>query len=193
MSLAWAWIHSWKSKSSIILKISQINCICCFLHAQCKYTRKSNKICVWDLQMTFSKLHQKYSHYSPSISIFARIVEIRYSQLRISGLLALATLDKNLSSTTHSNKETCFILSLYSCCALNYIRVKITLNKPKFRLHLHIQFNSSPHTTCQNCIAIMTTTSDEHYPRNWRCSFRETELHVYIDLGIQLAWVLVNR
>ena len=28
--------------------------------------RTSNKICVWDLQMTFSKLHQKYSHYSPN-------------------------------------------------------------------------------------------------------------------------------
>ena len=33
-SLAWAWTHSWKSKSSIISKVSQINCICCFLHAK---------------------------------------------------------------------------------------------------------------------------------------------------------------
>ena len=36
--------------------------------------------------MAFSKLHQKYSHYSPNIRIFARIVKIRYSQLRIAGL-----------------------------------------------------------------------------------------------------------
>ena len=36
--------------------------------------------------MTFSKVHQKYSHYSPNIRIFARIVKIMYSHLRIAGL-----------------------------------------------------------------------------------------------------------
>ena len=37
--------------------------------------------------MNFSKLHQKYSQYSPNIRIFARIVKIMYSQLRIACLV----------------------------------------------------------------------------------------------------------
>ena len=46
-SLGWAWIHSWTSKSSIISEVSQINCICWFLHAKAmQIYLKNNKICV---------------------------------------------------------------------------------------------------------------------------------------------------
>ena len=54
-----------KSKSSFISKVSQINCICCFLH---------------DKAMQIYPKKQKND-------VFARIVKIMYSQLRIAGLV----------------------------------------------------------------------------------------------------------
>ena len=116
-------------------------------------------------------MHQKYSHYSPNIRIFARILKIRYSQLRIADLKEEHEVPKQRSRNNEEAREAMLWRSNMAltgpCCGETS-----TMCSPKTPLsHYHGETTKPCFFVGFSCAMHMertTSTRELHFDKNHR-------------------------